>query len=115
MIMSENKTIMDELIDTIHSASFICSYTQCPDCKYIHTDKCRSRLIANELLKKFSIKSEEKLNVPENEDKSNSVNHPSHYLHGKIEVIDYIEDKGFNFNKGNAVKYISRAGLKDKN
>lgn len=43
------------------------------------------------------------------------VNHPSHYTDGKIEVMDFIEDKGFNFALGNAVKYISRAGKKDKN
>ena len=48
------------------------------------------------------------------DDASNSsthdiVNHPSHYTDGKIEVIDFIEDKGLNFNKGNAVKYIARA------
>ena len=29
--------------------------------------------------------------------------------------MDYIEDKGFNFALGNAVKYISRAGRKDAN
>lgn len=42
------------------------------------------------------------------------VNHPSHYNDGKIEVIDYIEDKGFNFNLGNVIKYVSRAGKKDE-
>lgn len=41
------------------------------------------------------------------------VNHPSHYTDGKIEVIDFIEDKKLGFNLGNAVKYISRAGKKD--
>ena len=41
------------------------------------------------------------------------VNHPAHYTDGKIEVIDFIEDKGLNFHRGNAVKYISRAGKKD--
>lgn len=40
------------------------------------------------------------------------VNHPSHYTDGKIEVIDFIEDKNFGFNLGNAIKYISRAGKK---
>ena len=40
------------------------------------------------------------------------VTHPSHYTDGKIEVIDYIEDKGLDFHLGNAVKYISRAGHK---
>lgn len=28
-------------------------------------------------------------------------------------MIDYIEDKGFGYNLGNAVKYISRAGKKN--
>lgn len=41
-----------------------------------------------------------------------NVNHPSHYTEGKIETIDFIEDKGLNFNLGNVVKYISRAGKK---
>ena len=41
------------------------------------------------------------------------VNHPSHYTDGKIEVIDYIEDKNLPYHLGNAVKYISRAGKKD--
>lgn len=49
------------------------------------------------------------------EDNNDPVNHPSHYTDGSIEVMDYIEDKGFNFALGNAVKYISRAGKKDKN
>jgi uncharacterized protein DUF3310 len=44
---------------------------------------------------------------------SESVNHPSHYNQGKIEVIEFIEDKKLGFNLGNAVKYISRAGVKD--
>lgn len=42
------------------------------------------------------------------------VNHPSHYNKGKIEVIDAIEDWDLNFNRGNAVKYVARAGLKNK-
>ena len=42
-----------------------------------------------------------------------NVNHPDHYNHGKIEVIDFIEDKELGFHLGNAVKYISRAGRKD--
>ena len=46
--------------------------------------------------------------------KSDPVNHPSHYTSGSIEVIDYIEDQKFPYHLGNAVKYISRAGKKDK-
>lgn len=44
---------------------------------------------------------------------NDAVNHPSHYTDGKIEVIDFIEDKGFSYHLGNAVKYICRAGKKD--
>ena len=40
------------------------------------------------------------------------INHPQHYTSGKIEVIDFIEDKGLNFNLGNVVKYVARAGHK---
>lgn len=40
------------------------------------------------------------------------INHPNHYTVGKIEVIDFIDDKGFNFNLGNVVKYVARAGHK---
>ena len=41
------------------------------------------------------------------------VQHPAHYTTGKIECIDYIEDKELGFHLGNAVKYITRAGKKD--
>ena len=43
---------------------------------------------------------------------SDIINHPQHYTLGKIEVIDFIEDKGLNFNLGNVVKYVARAGHK---
>ena len=43
---------------------------------------------------------------------ADAVNHPSHYTTGKIEVIDFIEDKELNFNLGNVVKYVSRCGRK---
>lgn len=42
------------------------------------------------------------------------VNHPSHYTDGKIEVIEFIEDKHLNYHRGNAIKYICRAGKKDQ-
>lgn len=46
--------------------------------------------------------------------KTNSVNHPDHYtwLPNGIEVIDLTEH--LNFNRGNAVKYLARAGRKNK-
>lgn len=45
--------------------------------------------------------------------KEDNVNRPAHYTDGKIEVIEYIEDKKLGFCLGNAIKYISRAGKKD--
>lgn len=60
-------------------------------------------------------------NHPTDEDKgvkedlpaSDNINHPSHYTSYKgIEVIQLTEQ--MNFNRGNAVKYIARAGLKSK-
>lgn len=42
-----------------------------------------------------------------------AVSHPSHYTEGrKYEPRKVIADWGLNFNLGNAVKYISRAGRK---
>jgi hypothetical protein len=39
------------------------------------------------------------------------VNHPSHYTSYKgLEIIELTEQ--MNFNKGNAVKYITRSGFK---
>jgi hypothetical protein len=44
--------------------------------------------------------------------REDKVNHPKHYTAYKgIEVIQLTEQ--MNFNRGNAVKYISRAGLKN--
>lgn len=43
-----------------------------------------------------------------------NVEHPSHYAEGrKYEPIDVINDWELNFNLGNTIKYISRAGRKD--
>ena len=40
------------------------------------------------------------------------INHPSHYNQG-IETIDYIESWSMNFNTGNVIKYVTRAGYKN--
>ena len=42
----------------------------------------------------------------------NSVSSPKHYTRSPIETWDAIEAWGLNFNLGNVVKYISRAGHK---
>jgi len=44
---------------------------------------------------------------------NNSINRPTHYNQGKIEVIDFIEDQKLGFHLGNVVKYLCRAGKKD--
>lgn len=49
---------------------------------------------------------------------SDNVNHPQHYCDGGIEAIDYLRAKLTpeefrGFLKGNALKYLSRAGKKD--
>lgn len=37
-----------------------------------------------------------------------------HYENGKgYDVIDFITDYGLNFNRGNIIKYVARAGKKD--
>ena len=66
----------------------------------------------NDIMERNSIMSKEEVQAflkPKND----PVNHSSHYTDGKIEVIDFIEDKRLNFHLANAVKYISRAGKKD--
>lgn len=40
------------------------------------------------------------------------VNHPSHYQGNQFEVIEIIEDFELNFNLGNVIKYVLRAGKK---
>lgn len=41
-----------------------------------------------------------------------AVNHPAHYQSNGIEGIDIIENFDLNFNLGNTVKYVLRAGKK---
>jgi hypothetical protein len=41
------------------------------------------------------------------------VNKPKHYVSGGVESIDVIEAFQLNFNRGNVVKYVLRAGRKD--
>lgn len=48
----------------------------------------------------------------QNDGGNDPVNRPKHYTQFPVEVIDLIE--WLNFNRGAAVKYICRAGLKNK-
>jgi len=38
---------------------------------------------------------------------------PSHYTRGRIDVWDFIRDQSLGFHRGNAIKYICRAGYKE--
>lgn len=40
------------------------------------------------------------------------IEHPAHYTQG-IECMDYIESHRLNYARGNIIKYVTRAGLKD--
>jgi hypothetical protein len=51
--------------------------------------------------------------------KADMVNHPPHYTKGGIETLDFIKaklstDEYKGYLKGNLIKYISRAGLKNE-
>jgi len=53
----------------------------------------------------------------ENKEQKEMVDHPVHYQFGKnneYEAIKVIDAWGLGFSLGNTVKYISRAGKKDK-
>lgn len=39
------------------------------------------------------------------------IDHPSYY-NGGIEVIEFIDSHSLNFSRGNAIKYLVRAGKK---
>ena len=39
---------------------------------------------------------------------SDSVNHPSHYKQGKLEMIEAVEGLNLGFHAGNALKYLVR-------
>lgn len=90
----------------------------CPLCE-TEENRCNRGVRSIDIIKNYNILFGDKENAPteDTEDRvepaEDPVNRPSHYTDGKIEVIDYIEDKKLGFCLGNAIKYISRAGKKD--
>ena len=40
------------------------------------------------------------------------INDPDYYSKGEVSVADFIDTYGLNFNRGNIVKYVVRAGQK---
>ena len=41
------------------------------------------------------------------------IEHPDYYSSCGMEAIDFIDAHGLNFNLGNVIKYVTRAGHKD--
>ena len=94
----------------------------CPTCRDIlNKPKIKEDAVVHPVITKKDTTDKPLINVesvsdlyPVNETngKPNTVNHPSHYNQGKIEVIDFIEDQGLSFHLGNVIKYVARAGAK---
>lgn len=42
-----------------------------------------------------------------------SIKRPDYYNVGDIEVIDFIDSWGFNFNLGSVIKYVARCNYKE--
>jgi hypothetical protein len=65
--------------------------------------------------KKFEEMNQREVIVTIDEDDNNQVIHPQHYggKDNPYEAIKVIEAWGVDFNLGNTLKYISRAGKKD--
>ena len=88
-------------------------YVYCDLCPLRDTDDCPTDCdgyeIAWSAIQKYLEKHSDISLKPTQTD---SVNHPAHYNRGKIEVADFIYDQQLNFNRGNAIKYICRAGFK---
>lgn len=80
---------------------------------YPFTACYRESIEDNEIERFHSILFPEFLEKELNISSIDPVNRPAHYTDGKIEVIDFIEDKKLGFCLGNVVKYVARAGKKD--
>lgn len=90
-----------------------CWRTTCEECllqrRFQEIGGCWSSVSDDDVNKNYEIV----FGNVENDPAIDPVNRPAHYTDGKIEVIDYIEDKKLGFCLGNAIKYISRAGKKN--
>lgn len=90
---------------------FCSQYTDCRDCPINDEPSCIFHALPDEEIDRIYSRL-----IPKQTDTTEAhdpVNRPSHYTDGKIETIEFIEDKQLGFCLGNAVKYISRAGKKD--
>lgn len=90
------------------------------DCRYgIHEPVWINTLgyLTHEKLNKVVLEKhyEATSNIINKNNKPDNVNHPNHYggMDNPFEAIKIIEHYDLNFNLGNAVKYVLRAGKKD--
>lgn len=54
-----------------------------------------------------------KSDLPSEKESKDDIYHPNHYTSGGIEPIQYIQSHNMNYEKGNVIKYITRAGKKE--
>lgn len=115
-IMTKNKRYLDCKYLDAGMDGMLCSKGWCTTCKEFHGEVCcyytpknKQCYIAETIVSTKPSKAQAKVDKAPSE----TVNHPKHYTDGKIEVIDFIEDKKLNYHRGNAIKYIARAGKKD--
>lgn len=89
---------------------------KCLECKYDRYDSKRNVIYDKEGKNNLCVACKAQYDIIFVNDvstKTDAVNHPSHYTQGKIEVIEYIEDKKLGYHLGNVIKYVSRAGHKN--
>ena len=99
----------EELINGEHTEWELSEdYQTCDYCK--HDDKKPNEYPCNSCEHNYG---DGKYFTIEGNDQNDAVNRPAHYTDGKIEVIEFIEDKKLGFCLGNAIKYIARAGKKN--
>lgn len=94
-----------------------CGVTNCNDCiccdGHHPIEGCKDFKKIDESEYNTNIKTDDNIFIKTMDD---IINHPNHYVEGrKYEPIDVILDWELDFCLGNAIKYISRAGRKDKN
>lgn len=105
MTIEEKRLAIDTYCDSLDSCDECPLYDLSGDC----IDGNREEIID----RNYNIIFGDKKTSDKTSDKTEAVNSPAHYNDGKIEVIDFIEDKKLGFCLGNVVKYVARAGKKD--
>lgn len=109
-IISDDGEITTETLAGLFPSLFGEILISGPHFSFLDSEKCMD-FICNYLNEKNIILPE--YDKSKKTESFNLVSHPSHYTAGrKYEPRKVIADWGLNFNLGNAVKYVSRAGRK---